>query len=75
MAVTKEECLSRYHANKEKRMALAQQVIDGRRKIGKHWPKWQQYDVIAEIKVLKEERETAKSEHKRKQAKYTGESK
>ena len=70
MDTTKEECLSRYHANTEKRRVLAQQVIDGKRLIGKHWPMWQQYDVIAEIKVLKEEREWAKSEHKRKQAKY-----
>ena len=29
MAMTKEECLSRYRANAEKRRALAQQVIDG----------------------------------------------
>lgn len=70
--MNKEECLSRYHANTWNRRELAQQVIDGKRKIGKHWPMWQQYDVIAEIKVLKEEREAATSEHKRKQAKYTG---
>ena len=55
MAVTKEECLSRYRANTDKRRVLAQQVIAGKRKIGKHWPKWQQYDVIAEIKAIKEE--------------------
>ena len=56
MAVTKEECLSRYRANKDKRRVLAQQVIAGKRKIGKHWPKWQQYDVIAEIRAINEER-------------------
>lgn len=55
MAVTKEECLSRYRANAGKRRALAQQVIGGKRKIGKTWPKWQQYDVISEIEAINEE--------------------
>lgn len=66
---TKEECLERWKAAKDKRVAIAQQILSRKKKMNRTWPLWVQYDIRAEITLIKRSRKKARDDAKqRKQA-------
>ena len=68
---TREECFERWKAAKEKRTEVAQQILSRKKKMNRNWPTWVQYDIRAEIALIKRERRRAKADAKQRKQAHT----
>lgn len=67
----KEECFERWKAAKEKRTEVAQQILSRKKKMNLNWPMWVQYDIRAEIALIKRNRRSAKADAKQRKQAHT----
>lgn len=64
----KAECLARWRERKPKRVAYAQQIIDGQRTWSPAWPAWVRYDIEAEMDLIEADRAKSRADAKARKA-------